>query len=75
MLYDGLDMGSYASLQFIPTKASSDYYTLEDVLTNGQGLEGEHVNLLAAIRKVGVYCIIFRGPVTGLYGEKYRRKL
>ena len=53
-LYDGLDLGSYASLQYIPTKASSDYYTLEDVLANGQSLEGEHINLLAAIRKVGI---------------------
>lgn len=58
-LYDGLDLGSYASLQYIPTKPSSDFYTLEDVLANGQNLEGEHINLLAAIRKVGDHVISF----------------
>ena len=52
-LYNGLDLGSYASLQYIPTKPSSDFYTLEDVLANGQSLEGEHINLLAVVRKVG----------------------
>jgi len=51
-LYNGLDMGSYAPLLFIPIKDSSDYYTLEDVLVNGQNLNGEHINLLVAVRKV-----------------------
>ena len=51
-LYDGLDLGGYSSLQYIPIKPNSDFYTLEDVLANGQSLEGEHINLLVAVRKV-----------------------
>ena len=51
-LYDGLDLGGYSLLQYIPTKANSDFYILEDVLANGQSLEGEHINLLVAVRKV-----------------------
>ncbi|KAH3870018.1 hypothetical protein DPMN_033196 [Dreissena polymorpha] len=52
-LYDGLDLGAYAALQHLPTKPNCDYYTLEDVLVNGQGLNAEHINLLAVVRKIG----------------------
>ncbi|XP_045213622.2 meiosis-specific with OB domain-containing protein-like [Mercenaria mercenaria] len=52
-LYNGLDLGTYSPLQFIPIKPNSDYYTLEDVLANGQALNGEHISLLAAVRKIG----------------------
>ncbi|XP_052784045.1 meiosis-specific with OB domain-containing protein-like [Mya arenaria] len=52
-LYEGLDLGSYAPLHYIPIKPSSDYYTLEDVLANGQTLNGEHISLLVVVRKVG----------------------
>lgn len=53
-LYNGLDMDGYIPLLYIPTKPTSDYYTLEDVLSNGQNLNGEHINLLAAVRKVSL---------------------
>ena len=51
-IYNGIDIDMYSSLQHIPTKSSSDYYTLEDVLANDQNLNGEHINILAAVRNV-----------------------
>ncbi|KAK3612237.1 hypothetical protein CHS0354_039517 [Potamilus streckersoni] len=52
-IYGGYDISQYQSLMNLPTKPSNDYYTLEDVIANGESLHGEHINLLAAVRKVG----------------------
>ena len=41
------------SLRHIPVRESDNYYTLSDVVTNGQGLHGEHINLLALVKSVG----------------------
>lgn len=50
--YNGPCSGSLSGLQHIPVKATNDFYTLEDITANGQGLHGEHVNILCVIRKV-----------------------
>lgn len=51
--YDGTDVDIYQPLLHLPTKASNDYYSLEDIVANGQGLSGEHINILAILKKVG----------------------
>lgn len=50
--YTGYDVEEYESLLHLPTKASNDYYSLEDIVANGQGLNGEHINILAILKKV-----------------------
>nr|XP_022317556.1 meiosis-specific with OB domain-containing protein-like [Crassostrea virginica] len=52
-LYCGDEVESYQPLLHIPTKASNDYYSLEDIEANGPGLNGEHINILAILKKVG----------------------
>lgn len=53
-LFSGPDeeIENYKSLLQVPTKANNDYYTLDDVIANGQNLHGEHINLLAVVKKV-----------------------
>ncbi|XP_059142573.1 meiosis-specific with OB domain-containing protein-like [Physella acuta] len=51
-LYNGLDASSFTKLMHFPTKAYNDFYTLEDIQANVMRLQGEHVNLLAAVKKV-----------------------
>ena len=59
VLYEGLDLGSYAPLASIPTRSPGDFYTLEDVLANGQTLSKQHINLLVAVRKVRDVVVIW----------------
>ena len=51
-LHCGLNMGGYNQLTHVPAKASNDYYTIGDILSNGQLLQGETINLQAAIKNV-----------------------
>jgi hypothetical protein len=51
-MYLGYDVEEYQPLLHLPTKASNDYYSLEDIVANGQGLSGEHINILAILKKV-----------------------
>ncbi|XP_061165921.1 meiosis-specific with OB domain-containing protein-like [Saccostrea echinata] len=51
--YTGYDVEDYQALLHLPTKASNDYYSLEDIVANGQALNGEHINILAILKKVG----------------------
>ncbi|XP_076075230.1 meiosis-specific with OB domain-containing protein-like isoform X1 [Mytilus galloprovincialis] len=51
--YNGPESDTLLQLQHVPIKATNDFYTLEDIQANGQGLHGEHVNLLCVVRKVG----------------------
>ncbi|KAJ8305187.1 hypothetical protein KUTeg_017266, partial [Tegillarca granosa] len=55
-LFSGPDgeIENYKSLLQVPTKANNDYYTLDDVIANGQNLHGEHINLLAVVKKIGL---------------------
>ena len=51
--YAGWDGAQFAALAHIPvTKASADFYTIADVMTNGASMAGELVNLLCAVGKV-----------------------
>ncbi|XP_077865769.1 meiosis-specific with OB domain-containing protein-like [Saccoglossus kowalevskii] len=52
--YSGWDFANFNSIQHIPVKESNDYYTLADVITNGQNLHGQHINLLALVREMGI---------------------
>jgi hypothetical protein len=38
----------------VPIKASNDFYTLGDIIANGQNLHGEHINIMAAVKSVSV---------------------
>ncbi|XP_021350022.1 meiosis-specific with OB domain-containing protein-like isoform X2 [Mizuhopecten yessoensis] len=51
--YIGPDDDRFRRLQNVPIKANNDYYILEDVIAHGQSLSGEHINLLAVVKKVG----------------------
>ncbi|XP_029432600.1 meiosis-specific with OB domain-containing protein isoform X1 [Rhinatrema bivittatum] len=44
---------SLRSLLHVPTKDSQDYYSLGDIVENGQSLDGKVINVLAAVRSVG----------------------
>ncbi|XP_076998330.1 meiosis-specific with OB domain-containing protein [Tamandua tetradactyla] len=41
------------SLRQLPVKESHDYYSLGDIVANGQNLDGKIINVLAAVRSVG----------------------
>lgn len=41
------------SLIHLPVKESRDYYSLGDIVANGQSLDGRIINVLAAVRSVG----------------------
>lgn len=46
-------------LLHLPTKPPGDFFTLADVYHNGTSIRGEFVNLLVAVRDVGI--IIWSG--------------
>ncbi|GFR80675.1 meiosis-specific with OB domain-containing protein-like [Elysia marginata] len=50
--YSGLDIGDYSYLMQIPTRPANDFYTLEDIQTNGMSLQGEHIHILAVVKQV-----------------------
>ncbi|CAL1538871.1 unnamed protein product, partial [Lymnaea stagnalis] len=51
-VYHGPDVSHYLQFLNIPTKANNDFYTLEDIQANGMSLNGEHINILAAVKKI-----------------------
>ena len=51
-LYSGWDLSEFDIIAHIPIKASNDFYTLGDVIANGQSLHGEHISLQAVVRTV-----------------------
>ncbi|KAL0272009.1 UNVERIFIED_CONTAM: hypothetical protein PYX00_005147 [Menopon gallinae] len=52
-MYDGEDANGIRRLMSIPTKPPGDFLRLSDVLSYGQALKGDFVNLLVAVRNVG----------------------
>lgn len=40
------------SLLHLPIKDPQDYYSLGDIVANGQSLDGKVINILAAVRSV-----------------------
>ena len=51
--YSGVELRELEAIAHIPVKPSNDYYTLNDVITSGQHLHGEHVNIQAVVKQVG----------------------
>ena len=54
--YSGLDIEDYTHLIHTPTRPSNDFYTLEDIIANGMSLQGEHINILAVVKRVKNSC-------------------
>lgn len=52
-LCGGWDTDKYSSLAHMPTQDSKDYHNLGEILSNGQNLNQQHVNILAMIKQVG----------------------
>ena len=48
----------YNTLFSMPVREHSDYYTLKDVILNGQAIDKNYINLLFAIKKVGFRFIL-----------------
>lgn len=46
-------------LIYLPVKDSRDYYSLGDILANGQSLDGTLINILAAVKSVGIFMKLF----------------
>ena len=71
-LYNGRDLAELSSLANVPLRPLSDYYTLNDVFTNGQSLDGSHINLLAVIRNVGAaYQINMYTSIMSMSGHRF----
>eukprot|EP00794_Sanderia_malayensis_P009098 gene9098-10069_t len=51
--YDQNEAREFHEIAFLPTKDTNDYYTLSDIIANGQNLNGTHINILAALRNAG----------------------
>jgi len=51
--FSGPDFTEFTSIAYIPVKDSNDYYTLGDVIANGNSLHGTYINILAVVRHPG----------------------
>lgn len=51
-LYSGWDLSDMNVLMHIPVKENGDYCTIDDILSNGQNIHGDLVNILVAVRNV-----------------------
>ena len=51
-LYSGWDYTEFASLVHIPIRSVTECYKLNDIITAGKKLHGNHVNLLVAVKNV-----------------------
>ena len=51
-MYHGNDIGEFNQMAHIPVKANNDYYTIGDILANGETLHEEVVSILAMVKKV-----------------------
>ncbi|KAM7432715.1 hypothetical protein ABFA07_016895 [Porites harrisoni] len=53
-LFSGWDTSVFDRISHIPVKTSNDFYTLGDIIANDQNLHGEHVNIQAVVKSVGL---------------------
>lgn len=51
-LYSGWDYTEFASLVHIPIRSVTECYKLNDIITAGNKLHGNHINLLVAVKNV-----------------------
>lgn len=60
MCADTATIDGLVPLLYRPVKDSRDYYSLGDILANGQSLDGTMINILAAVNSVGmdIFCLI-----------------
>lgn len=59
-LYGGWDTDKYSSLVHMPIQDSKDFHNLGEILSNGQNLSQQHVNILAMIKHVSLLyvCVV-----------------
>uniref|UniRef100_H3D5U1 Meiosis-specific with OB domain-containing protein n=1 Tax=Tetraodon nigroviridis TaxID=99883 RepID=H3D5U1_TETNG len=53
MCSDTTTINQLVPLIYSPVKESRDYYSLGDILANGQSLDGTMINILAAVKSIG----------------------
>ncbi|XP_028395355.1 meiosis-specific with OB domain-containing protein-like [Dendronephthya gigantea] len=51
-LYSGWDLNDMNVLLHTPVKENGDYCVIDDILTSGQNLHGDHLNVLVAVKHV-----------------------
>lgn len=54
MCADTTTIDRLVPLIYRPVKDSRDFYSLGDILANGQSLDGSIINILAAVKSVGM---------------------
>lgn len=59
MCTDTATIDKLVPLIYFPVKESRDYYSLGDILANGQSLDGTMINILAAVKSVGISTEVF----------------
>lgn len=59
MCSDTTTINQLVPLIYSPVKESRDYYSLGDILANGQSLDGTMINILAAVKSVGISAEVF----------------
>ena len=45
----------YVRLMHVPVKPHNDYYTISDIITNGQDMNGDIVSMMAVVKQVPVH--------------------
>lgn len=50
--YAGSDFTEFSSIAYLPVKDSNDYYTLADIIGQGNEINGRLLNILAVVRDV-----------------------
>jgi hypothetical protein len=58
VLHEAENCNEFLYLLHLPTKPPGDFFTLADVYHNGTSIRGEFVNLLVAVRDVGITIIL-----------------
>ena len=53
-LYEGWNCDTYKRLLHVPTKPCNDFYTITDIMVNGENINGEFVNILVAVKHVSM---------------------
>jgi hypothetical protein len=51
-LYSGWDLSDMNVLIHTPVKEHGDYCVIDDILSSGQNIHGDHMNVLVAVKNV-----------------------
>jgi hypothetical protein len=51
-LYTGWDLNEMNVLIHAPVKENGDYCAIDDILSSGQNIHGDHMNVLVAVKNV-----------------------